>query len=82
MNASRPRYWFPRKRHGWGWGLPRCWQGWVVLVVYVLAMAVVMPFAMTHAGQSDALLFAASLTAVFLYVVYRKGEPPGWHRGD
>jgi hypothetical protein len=82
MNTSRPRYWFPRKRYGWGWGLPSCWQGWVVLVAYVLAMAVVMPFAMTLAHKGNALLFAAGLTAVFLYVVYRKGEPPGWHWGD
>jgi hypothetical protein len=82
MNSSHPRYWFPRKRYGWGWGPPNCWQGWLVLAAYVLAMALVMPFVLTHAGKVDALLFAASLTAVLLYVVYRKGEPPGWHWGD
>ena len=22
-----PRYWFPVKRYGWGWGLPGTWEG-------------------------------------------------------
>ena len=22
-----PRYWFPAKRYGWGWGPPSTWQG-------------------------------------------------------
>jgi hypothetical protein len=30
-----PRYWFPAKRYGWGWGLPCAWQGWLVLVGYL-----------------------------------------------
>jgi hypothetical protein len=28
-----PRYWFPAKTYGWGWGLPSTWEGWLVLVV-------------------------------------------------
>ena len=32
---DRPRYWFPAKRYGWGWGLPAVWQGWVVLVGFI-----------------------------------------------
>lgn len=30
------KYWFPAKTFGWGWGLPRTWQGWVVFLVYLL----------------------------------------------
>jgi hypothetical protein len=30
-----PRYWFPAKRYGWGWGMPCAWQGWLVLVGYL-----------------------------------------------
>jgi hypothetical protein len=32
--TDRPSYWFPAKRYGWGWGLPRVWQGWAVMVVF------------------------------------------------
>ena len=32
-----PKYCFPVKRYGWGWGLPRTWQGWgVVIIGFVL----------------------------------------------
>lgn len=33
--SDPPRYWFPAKCYGWGWGPPSTWQGWVVLGVYV-----------------------------------------------
>src|SRR5262245_3725986 len=29
------KYWFPAKRYGWGWGIPRSWQGWLVLAAFV-----------------------------------------------
>lgn len=35
----RPRDpWFPRKRIGWGWRLPRRWPGWVVLATALIAI--------------------------------------------
>ncbi|WP_423822184.1 hypothetical protein V5738_17815 [Salinisphaera sp. SPP-AMP-43] len=35
----RPRDpWFPRKRIGWGWGLPRRWPGWGVLLAALVAL--------------------------------------------
>ncbi|MDN0075220.1 hypothetical protein QU481_09995 [Crenobacter sp. SG2303] len=37
---SAPKYWFPAKRYGWGWGLPSTWQGWLVLGVYLVALIV------------------------------------------
>ena len=30
------KYWFPAKRYGWGWGPPSAWQGWAVLVTYLV----------------------------------------------
>ena len=44
--SEQPRYWFPAKRYGWGWGLPSTWEGWVVLVGYLallLALIVFVP---------------------------------------
>ncbi len=31
---TEPKYWFPAKRYGWGWGIPNTWQGWLVLAVF------------------------------------------------
>ena len=39
--ADIPNYWFPAKRHGWGWSYPRTWQGWVVVAVYLALVAAV-----------------------------------------
>ena len=35
--AAGPRYWFPVKRYGWGWGPPATWEGWAVLAAFVSA---------------------------------------------
>jgi hypothetical protein len=40
------------------------------------------PLIAAHAGKTDCLLFAAGLTVVLLFIVYKKGEPPGWRWGD
>jgi hypothetical protein len=31
---DQPTFWFPKKRYGWGWGLPVRWQGWLVFALY------------------------------------------------
>jgi hypothetical protein len=36
--SNPPRYWFPAKRYGWGWGMPCAWQGWLVLAAYLALM--------------------------------------------
>jgi len=36
MSEEEKKFWFPAKRYGWGWGLPCRWQGWVVLLIYLL----------------------------------------------
>jgi len=35
QEPNPPRYWFPAKRYGWGWGLPSTWEGWLLLVGYL-----------------------------------------------
>jgi len=37
--TDRPTFWFPVKRHGWGWGLPVRWQGRLVPVAYTTLLA-------------------------------------------
>jgi len=33
------KLWFHAKTAGWGFGPPTCWQGWTVLVAYVVLIA-------------------------------------------
>ena len=76
-----PKYWFPAKQYGWGWGFPSTWQGWVVLAVYLALMlgglVVVNPATSPNAYG----VYAAVVLAVFMLVVWRTGEPPGWRSG-
>lgn len=73
-------YWFPAKTHGWGWGLPCAWQGWVVLGTYVamgvwLGLQVGPDFPPAHfvvgIGVASAILVA---------ICWVKGERPRWRR--
>ena len=77
-----PRYWFPAKRYGWGWGPPCTWQGWVVLVIFLLLTipcVVLVPRAWRPQGQ----IAAVTLLSLLLIMVCRiKGEPPRWRWGD
>lgn len=81
MTEQPNEYWFPAKRYGWGWGIPRIWQGWVVLAAYV---AVLVGAAHFLPPARHALAFSAVsgiATLVLLLVCLRKGEPPRWRWG-
>ena len=77
--SYEPTFWFPVKRHGWGWGLPVRWQGWLVLVSYLALMGAATYY---FRGQRDAVGLLAStlvLTVVLVFIVFAKGERPvGW----
>jgi len=74
------RYWFPAKRYGWGWGPPRTWQGWVVLTIWLAAIA-----AAARLLMPDHLLaflgFNLIMVVLLLLICYAKGEPPIWRWG-
>jgi hypothetical protein len=78
MTDNQPRYWFPAKRYGWGWGVPRTWQGWTVIIVYVV---VISGAALLEDGWAKA-LSVISATLVLLLIGLRKGEPTRWRWGD
>jgi hypothetical protein len=72
---QRPKaYWFPLKRHGWGWGPPTTWQGWVAIAVYVVAAVIGIPT--IHARQGNAMFigYLGLLTLAFAAVCWIKGE--------
>ena len=77
MGAEEPRHWFPAKRFGWGWGLPRTWEGWLVTAVY--GVVVVAAAALLRPGAMAVVVLVAS--AALIAVCWVKGERPRWRWG-
>ena len=78
---NEPKYWFPAKRYGWGWGPPSSWEGWVVLAVYFGLLGV---DALLFRPDRELHLFLAYVTFVtvlLIAVCWLKGEPPRWRSG-
>jgi hypothetical protein len=77
------RYWFPAKRVGWGWGPPRTWQGWTVLLVWIGAFITgTVFFVPYHVSSLGFLGYVLLMTAVLALICYIKGEPPKWRSGE
>lgn len=80
MTDDDREIWFPAKRYGWGWGLPVAWQGWVVLLVYIVLL-----FLGTNEYlRTQNLMFFAYLAVITLGLVvvcHKKGETPRWRWG-
>jgi hypothetical protein len=81
MNTPREKYWFPAKRYGWGWGIPRCWQGWLVLAAYFGLFVLGMIFLRGDAHPAEFIGFVSVITLVLLLICWKKGEPPRWRWG-
>lgn len=79
---DRPRYWFPAKTYGWGWGVPCAWQGWLVLAAYLVLLPVAV---CVFPPEKTLWSFVASvfaLSAVLVLICWWKGEPPKWRWGE
>jgi hypothetical protein len=76
-----PRYWFPAKRYGWGWGPPTTWQGWVVLLAW---LATTIPSSLWLASRHILLVgpFVLLMVIVLIVICYATGEPPRWRGGN
>jgi len=80
---DEPKYWFPAKRYGWGWGFPTTWQGVVVMLAYVALMALGGGWLLPRYGALGGfLLYTGLITAALVGVCWLKGEPPRWRWGD
>ena len=62
---NNPRYWFPAKTYGWGWGMPVTWQGWVVMVVFMGAMLAGGTYLLPRYGE--AVFFAFTFVCNFSF---------------
>ena len=83
MQPTNKKIWFPAKTYGWGWGPPCCWQGWVVLGVWLallIAGAIeLLPSTNGHPFYFFGFVFALSL--VLIAICWWKGEAPRWRWG-
>lgn len=73
MTEDKQRFWFPAKSYGWGWGLPSRWQGWLVLVAYLAAVAGILYVVQETRFRVPYLVIA---TILLLIIVVFKGEKP------
>ena len=73
---TKPTFWFPVKRYGWGWGLPVRWQGWVVFVSYLGLIFGGMYDFLPQRNALGLLGYISGLTAVLVLIVAVKGERP------
>ncbi len=81
-------YWFKAKVYGWGW-VPATWQGWFVTLLYAaLISALIFIREEDISGNPDSgsnfLVLGLPiivLTALFIFIAYKKGEKPRWRWG-
>ena len=79
--SSEQAYWFPAKRYGWGWGMPSVWQGWVVLLVFMLLMLLGTLMLLPSRGPVAFAAYTVVLSVGLGFVCWLKGEPPSWRWG-
>ena len=76
-----PRYWFPAKRYGWGWGLPSTWEGLVVLVGYLALLVALILLVPVDRHPNWFWTGLGTLIASLIAICWWKGEPPKWRWG-
>jgi hypothetical protein len=79
--TTEPRYWFRAKRYGWGWGLPSAWQGWVVLLSFVVLLVLGFFLFPPDDEPGTYLALVVVLSVLLVAICWLKGEPPRWRWG-
>jgi hypothetical protein len=81
MTEFKKEIWFPAKSAKCcGWGLPTCWQGWAVIIIFYLLMG---SSAFLCLPRYPAIFVLTSVVLVILLigVCYLKGEKARWRWG-
>ncbi len=80
------KIWFVQKTYGWGW-TPSTWEGWLTIALYLVALAfissriddsAILPVKDTLIESVLPILF---ITAILIFICYKKGEKPQWRWG-
>lgn len=79
------KIWFKRKIYGWGW-YPATVSGWVVTLIYVIAVVSLASAVAEGADKKEWWLFfvlpTMLLTISFIRIAYKYGESPRWQWGQ
>lgn len=78
--GTSDRYWFSKKKMGWGWGVPATWEGWAALALYAACMVGADIIFRRQGHNIEFLISIAALTALLLIILVRKGEPAKWSK--
>lgn len=78
---TTPRYWFPAKRYGWGWGPPATWQGWLCVAIFTVLLLTGLWLFDPRIQPLGFVLYVTVLSLAMVAVCWWKGEPPGWRWG-
>jgi hypothetical protein len=73
--------WFPAKKYGWGWGPPCCWQGWLVLLLW-MAVMIIGSFALLPKHPVAFYIMVAAMSLALITICWLKGEKPQWRWGN
>ncbi len=74
--SDQRKYWFPAKRYGWGWGIPTTWQGWLVLLAFIVLLVIGSVLFPPRTELWAYLAYVAVLCALLIVICWLKGEPP------
>jgi hypothetical protein len=80
--ARGDRYWFSAKRYGWGWGLPRTWEGWLVLAAFAGLTGAGAWLFPPNAMPVFYFIYLPVLSTLLFSVCWLTGEPPRWRWGN
>ena len=86
-NKLEERFWFKRKRYGWGW-TPATWEGWLILVIWVIvtfAPIILLDskfLTNTLVGIKSFVAYEVAIVLALLLVCWKTGESPRWQWGD
>lgn len=74
------KMWFAAKRYGYGAGLPISWEGWAVMIAYVVAMVLVSWFSsqLTGVKQVYVLVSGTFMLSILLIIIAHAKTRGGW----
>tara|TARA_R110002094_G_scaffold139236_1_gene130421 strand:+ start:261 stop:527 length:267 start_codon:yes stop_codon:yes gene_type:complete len=76
MSLPKDKAWFAAKTYGYGWGLPLRWQGWVVMVGYLVAMMLGAVF-LAEKSVGAFIGLAVTISAILYVICLWKGGAGG-----
>jgi len=81
VSNEKKKIWFPAKTHGWGWGPPICWQGWVILIAFIALILVAPVWVPPQDNIIAYLAYVIAMCAILIAICWETGEKPQWRWG-